>query len=75
MLSVRDFDVKKMDHIIEIFRRVRGELKIPMPKGGKTVKLTPVQIQMNGGKTHLNPLDIENPLSRLNAGRLKGAQA
>ncbi|MBI3595578.1 MAG: 2-oxoglutarate:ferredoxin oxidoreductase [Nitrospirae bacterium] len=72
MLSVRDFDVKKMDHIIDIFRRVRKELKIAMPKDGKTVRLTPLQIHMNGGKTHLNPLDIENPLNRLKTGRLEG---
>jgi len=62
MLSVRDFDVEKMNHIIEVFRRVRKELKIAMPQDGKTVKLTSTQSRANGGITHVNPLKIGKPM-------------
>lgn len=75
MLSVRDFDVKKMDHIIEVFRCVREELKIPMPKDGKTVRLTPTQVRLNGGITHVNPVDFENPLNVLKTNLTKGERA
>ncbi len=61
MLSVQDFDVEKMNHIIEVFRRVRQELKIAMPKDGKTVRLTPIQVQVHGGITHMNPVDFMKP--------------
>lgn len=75
MLSVRDFDVKKMDHIVDVFRRVRRELRIPMPKDGKTVRLTPTQVRLNGGITHENPLDIESdPLIHVKTGQLKGGR-
>lgn len=77
MLSVRDFTVEKMNHIIEIFRRVRKELKIELPKDGKTVKLTPTQSRWNGGITHVNPLEIGTPLpGKASAtSSIKGAQA
>ena len=39
MLSVQDFDVRQMDHIIEVFRTVRTDLEIAMPKDGKIVRL------------------------------------
>jgi hypothetical protein len=64
-----------MDHIIEVFRRVRGELNIKMPRDGKTVRLTHTQSRLNGGITHVNPIEIEDALNRLNVGRLKGERA
>jgi hypothetical protein len=54
MLSVQDLDVKKMNHIIEIFKSVRRELRIDMPKDGKTVRLTTPQIRANGGIEWVN---------------------
>lgn len=56
MLSVQDLDVAKMDHVIEIFRKVRTELKIAMPKDGKTVRLTGTQQRANGGVERINPV-------------------
>lgn len=49
MLSVQDLDVKRMAHIIEIFRTVRKDLGIAMPNAGKTVRFTGTQIRANGG--------------------------
>ncbi len=56
MLTVQDVEVEKFDHIISIFRRVRNELKIPMPATGDTVKLTDTQSKANGGLSHCNPV-------------------
>jgi CO dehydrogenase beta subunit/acetyl-CoA synthase epsilon subunit len=55
MLSVQDLDVNYMNHVIEIFRAVRKDLGVEMPKGGKTVRLTGTQIRANGGIEHLSP--------------------
>ena len=55
MLSVQDLDVKKMDHIISIFRTVRKELGIGLPKDGKTVRLTGTQIRANHGVERVHP--------------------
>jgi len=55
MLSVQDLDVKKMDHVIEIFRTVRKELGIKMPKDGENVRLTETQVRANHGVTRVNP--------------------
>jgi hypothetical protein len=55
MLSVQDLDVAYMDHIIEIFRGVRDELRIPMPQDGKTVRLTGAQIRANAGVEYVHP--------------------
>jgi hypothetical protein len=49
MVTVQDLDVKKMDHIIDIFRAVRSELGIKMPADGKTVRLTTPQCKANAG--------------------------
>lgn len=36
MLSLQEFDVKKMDdHVIDIFRKVRKELGVRMPKDAR----------------------------------------
>jgi hypothetical protein len=59
VLSVRDFDVPRMNHVIDVFRRMRSELKIKMPRDGRTVRLTPVQSRLNGGATHLDPREFE----------------
>lgn len=56
MLSVQDLDVERMNHIIGIFRTVRAQLGITVPKDGKTVRLTGTQIRMNGGIERVNPL-------------------
>ena len=58
MLSVQDLDVKQMDHIIEIFKTVRKELKIEMPKDRKTVHLTGTQIRANHGIERVNPRPV-----------------
>jgi hypothetical protein len=63
MLSVQDLDVAKMDHIIEIFRKVRKELKIVMPKDGKTVQLTGTQQRANNGVERVDPLMGQKKLS------------
>ena len=47
MLSVQDFDVRQMDHIIEVFRTVCTDLEIAMPKDGKIVRLMGTQIRAN----------------------------
>ncbi len=57
MLSVQDLDVKQMNHIIDIFRSVRKELGIQMPKDGKTVRLTGTQIRANHGIEQVDPLE------------------
>lgn len=57
MLSVQDLDVAKMDHIIDVFRAVRKDLGIPMPKDGKTVRLTTTQVRLNNGQERVNPLE------------------
>ena len=59
MLRVQDLDVAKMDHIIGIFRKVRNELKIAMPKDGKTVQLTGTQQRANGGVERIDPALIQ----------------
>ncbi len=56
MVSLQDLDVKKMDHVIDIFRTVRKELGIAMPNGGKTVRLTGAQSRANHGVESVNPL-------------------
>jgi hypothetical protein len=56
MLSVQDLDVKQMDHIIEIFKTVRKDMGIDMPKDGNTVRLTGTQIRANHGIERVNPL-------------------
>ena len=55
MLSVQEVDPKKMDHVIDIFRTVRKELGIEMPKDGKNVRLTDTQIRANPGVERVNP--------------------
>ena len=55
MLSVQDFDVRQMDHIIEVFRTVRTDLEIAMPKDGKIVRLMGTQVRANYGIQHVNP--------------------
>ncbi|TKB62225.1 MAG: hypothetical protein E8D49_00470 [Nitrospira sp.] len=55
MLSVQEVDPKKMDHVIDIFRTVRKELGIEMPKDGKNVRLTDTQIRANPGVERGNP--------------------
>jgi hypothetical protein len=45
-----------MDHIIEIFRAVRKELGIEMPKDGRTVRLTDVRVRANGGIERANQI-------------------
>lgn len=64
MVSLQDLDVKKMDHIIEIFRAVRRELGIELPKDGKTVRLTTPQIRANGGVEAVNPLAWQRAVSQ-----------
>lgn len=56
MVSLQDLDVEKMDHVIDIFRKVRKELGITMPKDGKTVRLTGTQIRANHGVEWVSPL-------------------
>lgn len=56
MVSLQDLDVKKMDHVIDIFRKVRKELGITMPKDGKTIRLTGTQIKANHGVERVSPL-------------------
>lgn len=48
--------MKLMDHIIGVFRAVRKDLGIEMPKDGRTVRLTSVQSRANGGIDRVNPL-------------------
>lgn len=55
MLSVQDLDVKQLDHIIKIFKTVRTEMGIQMPKDGKTVRLTGTQMRANRGIEYVNP--------------------
>ena len=55
MLSVQELDVEKMNHIIEIFKSVRKQLGIDLPKDGKTVRLTGPQIRANHGIERVNP--------------------
>jgi hypothetical protein len=56
MLSVQDLEVKQMDHIIEIFKIVRKDMGIDMPKDKRTVRLTGTQIRANHGIERVNPL-------------------
>jgi len=56
MVSSQDLDVKKMDHVVAVFRKVRKELGIAMPKDGNTVRLTGTQIRANHGVESVNPL-------------------
>ncbi len=56
MVSLQDLDVAKMDRVIAIFRKVRKELGIAMPKNGKTVRITGTQIQANHGVEWVNLL-------------------
>jgi hypothetical protein len=58
MLSVQDLDVEKMNRIIAIFRSVRKELGIEMPKDGKTVRLTGTQIRANHGTERVKPIPV-----------------
>jgi hypothetical protein len=44
-----------MDHVIDIFRTVRKELGIEMPKDGKNVRLTGTQVRANHGLERVNP--------------------
>lgn len=55
MLSVQDLDVNQLDHIIKIFKTVRKEMGIQMPKDGKTVRLTGTQMRANRGIEYVNP--------------------
>lgn len=55
MLSVHDLDVKQRDYIIDIFKIVRKDLGIQIPKDGKTVPLTGTQIRTNHGIESVNP--------------------
>lgn len=56
MITLQDLDVRKMDHVIDIFRRVRKELGIAMPADGKTVRLTGVQARANQGVERICPI-------------------
>lgn len=56
MVSLQDLDVRKMDHVIDIFRTVRKELGIAMPKDRKTVRLTGTQVRANHGVEWLCPV-------------------
>lgn len=56
MISLQDLDVRKMDHVIDVFRRVRRELGIAMPADGKTVRLTGVQSRANHGAEWVRPI-------------------
>ena len=56
MVSLQDLDVRKMDHVIEIFRTVRKELGIKLPKDGKTVRFTPPQRRANHDEEWVAPL-------------------
>jgi len=56
MLSVHDMDAEKLRKVAKIFKRVREEMKIPLPADGKTVRYTGLQSRVNGGETHANPL-------------------
>lgn len=56
MLSVQDLDVRTMERIIGIFRKVREEMRIAMPKDGKTVRLTGTQVRANKEMEWVNPL-------------------
>jgi hypothetical protein len=44
-----------MDHVIDIFRTVRKELGVEMPKDGKNVRLTETQRRANPGVERVNP--------------------
>ena len=70
MLSLQGLDVKQMDHIIDIFRTVRKELGIDMPKDRKTVWLTETQVRANHGAKRVNSLWV----SRLRDSRGKEDQ-
>lgn len=59
MLSVQDLDVTKMNHIIDIFRKVRKELGIKIPRDGKTVRLTGTQVRANHGVEWTNPVSSQ----------------
>ena len=63
MLSVQDLDVKRMDRIIDVFRTVRKDLGIEMPKDGKTVRLTGTQVRANRGIERVNPQPAKQPAS------------
>jgi hypothetical protein len=54
MLSVQEVDPKKMDHVIDIFRTVRKELGIEMPKDGQNVRLTQTQVRAIHGIERVN---------------------
>ncbi|HXF93908.1 MAG TPA: hypothetical protein VNK46_14240 [Nitrospiraceae bacterium] len=56
MVSLQDLDVREMDHVIDIFRKVRKELRIAMPKDGKTVRFTGTQVRANHSVESVNPL-------------------
>ena len=58
MLSLQDLEGTYMNHVIEIFRAVRKDLGIEMPKDGKTIRLTDTQIRANRGVEYVSSWPI-----------------
>jgi hypothetical protein len=56
MLTIRDSDKAKLQHVAKVFKRVREEMGIKLPESGENVRFTGTQSKVHGGKTHANPL-------------------
>lgn len=59
MFTIRDSDATKLQRVAQVFKRVREEMGIKLPEGGKNVRFTPYQSRMvHEGRTHCNPLEF-----------------
>lgn len=67
MVSLQDLDVKKMDHVIDVFREIRRQLGIKLPKDGKTIRLTTPQIRANQGEEWVSPSALLQGAGVMNA--------
>ena len=58
MFTIRDSDAAKIRKAAEVFKRVREEMGLKLPKDGANVRFTGLQSGVHDGKSHTNPLDI-----------------
>ena len=58
MLTIRDADKAKLQHVAQVFKRVREDMKIKLPANGENVRFTGTQSKVHNGKTHTNPLAL-----------------
>ena len=58
MFTIRDSDAAKIRKAAEVFKRVREEMGLKLPKDGANVRFTGLQSGVHDGQSHTNPMDI-----------------